>query len=78
MRNELQESQPVVHSRYVDRIVRMDEATWIVGLSRSSIYNRTNSKSKYFDKTFPQPLQLGFGSIGWRESDLLAWLTTRP
>ena len=29
------------------------------------------------DGRFPAPLQLGLNSIGWRESDVAAWLASR-
>jgi|GEM_PF-1122892 len=29
------------------------------------------------DKKFPPPLQLGDNSIGWKESDVVAWLNGR-
>lgn len=45
------------------------------GLSRSSIYNRLNPASPYYDPTFPRPVRLGStSSIRFVESELEAWL----
>lgn len=57
--------------RKILRLKLMKEKT---GLSVSSIYNKLNPKSKYFDPTFPKSVRLGVSSIGWFESDVDAWL----
>lgn len=36
------------------RILRMRELTKIVGLSRSTIYEKLNPESRYYDETFPK------------------------
>lgn len=56
------------------RIKRLKEKT---GLSGSSVYNKLNSRSKYFDETFPKPIRLGASSVGWLESEVDAWITSR-
>lgn len=38
------------------RILRMRELTKIVGLSRSTIYEKLNPESRYYDETFPKPV----------------------
>ena len=59
-------------------VLRLKKVTEKTGLSRSSIYYKMNPASKYFDESFPKPIRLGAGSIGWLESDLDAWLASRP
>ncbi|VCJ27984.1 AlpA family phage regulatory protein [Burkholderia pseudomallei] len=59
-------------------VLRLKKVTEKTGLSRSSIYYKINPASKYFDASFPKPIRLGAGSIGWLESDLDVWLTSRP
>lgn len=51
-----------------DRILRLPAVRERVGLSRSSIYRGINAR------TFPAPVQLGVKAIGWRESDVNAWI----
>jgi prophage regulatory protein len=48
-----------------------------IGLSRSAIYNRMDPASKYFDPSFPKPIQLGGNSVGWIDSEVQAWLQGR-
>lgn len=59
-------------------VLRLKKVTEKTGLSRSSIYYKLNPASKYFDESFPKPIRLGAVSIGWLESDLDAWLASRP
>jgi prophage regulatory protein len=42
------------------------------GLKRSTIYFQMNAG------TFPRPIRLGAKAVGWRETDIDAWLATRP
>ncbi|MDH1451994.1 helix-turn-helix transcriptional regulator [Aeromonas caviae] len=48
-----------------------------MGLSRSTIYNKLNPKSKSYDPDFPKPLRLGSSSVGWLLSSVHQWLTSR-
>lgn len=51
-----------------DRIVRMHEVCQITGLSSRTI------QRKVANKTFPAKRQLSAHCIGWRLSDITAWL----
>jgi len=52
----------------MERILRLPEVKAATGKSRSSIYQGVANG------TFPAPVALGPRSVGWRESDLAAWL----
>jgi prophage regulatory protein len=52
----------------MEKILRLPEVKAVTGKSRSSIYQGMA------DGSFPQPVALGARAIGWRESDLEAWL----
>ncbi|SUX84361.1 Predicted transcriptional regulator [Citrobacter koseri] len=47
------------HSNQPLRILRMAELTAFLGISRSSIYEKLNPKSRYYDADFPKPIRLG-------------------
>ncbi|PRG07797.1 AlpA family phage regulatory protein [Burkholderia ambifaria] len=64
-------------SQTLDRVLRMKTMTEKTGVSRSSAYNKINPASKYFDPSFPKPIRLGAHAIGWRESELDAWIASR-
>lgn len=59
------------------RILRMPELTMILGISRSSIYEKLNPKSRYYDADFPRPVRLGAASVGWQSTAVEAWITSR-
>lgn len=59
------------------RILRMTELTAILGISRSSIYEKLNPKSRYYDAEFPRPVRLGAASVGWRSTAIDAWIASR-
>ena len=50
------------------RIVRRDEVSKLTGLARATIYKKVS------DGSFPAPIRLGARSVGWRLSDIVAWL----
>lgn len=52
----------------MEKILRLPAIKAATGKSRSSIYQGVA------DGTFPRPVALGARAIGWRESDLAAWL----
>ncbi|HHQ6548820.1 TPA: helix-turn-helix transcriptional regulator [Serratia fonticola] len=59
------------------RILRMPELTMILGISRSSIYEKLNPKSRYYDADFPRPVRLGAASVGWQSAAIEAWIASR-
>lgn len=54
-----------------DKIYRMRPTLDVTGLSRSSAYDLLKKGQ------FPQPVMLGKRAVGWRESDLMAWIASR-
>ena len=60
-----------------DRIIRLPELTEMIGLARSTIYDKLNIKSKRYDSDFPQAIKLGLSAVGWRQSAVNKWLENR-
>ncbi|CAI1733518.1 hypothetical protein BFS14_15055 [Serratia fonticola] len=61
-------------------ILRIGIVAKKVGMSVSSVRNRLNPKSKYYDPTFPKPFCLGLtsnGAIGWDEDEVDRWIESR-
>ncbi|WP_116426030.1 helix-turn-helix transcriptional regulator [Pseudomonas citronellolis] len=63
--------------RSISRILRLKQLVGLIGLSRSSIYDRMNIKSPRYDETFPRPIKLGKAAVGWIESDICVWIESR-
>lgn len=64
---------------YVSRVIRMRELTQLLGLSRSTIYDRLNPKSKRYDPSFPKPIKIGMShsaAVGWRLDGVMRWIDT--
>ena len=55
-----------------DRLLRRTEVEELTGLSRSSIYRRMA------DGEFPRPVRVGALAVRWKESDITAWIQSRP
>ena len=51
-----------------NKICRLPEVLGLTGLCRSSLYKALKEKS------FPEPVLLGKRAVGWRGSDLAAWI----
>ncbi len=48
----------------------------LTGLSRSTIYDRLNPKSKRYDPDFPKPVKFGH-LTRWRLSEVQAWIQSK-
>lgn len=56
----------------IDPVLTIAQVSKAVSYSPSQIYR------KVADGTFPAPVRLGVGRIGWRQSDIIRWLDSRP
>lgn len=55
----------------VDEIWRLPRVVATIGMGRSWIYKAVA------EHRFPAPVKLGMRAVGWRRSDVEAWLDTR-
>lgn len=55
-----------------DRILRAKQVCEILSIGRTHLYEQVKSG------TFPIPVQLGERAVGWRLSDINAWIVARP
>jgi len=61
----------------IQSINRLPAVIQATGLSRSSIYNKLNPKSKHYDFQFPKPIKLGERSIGFYAHEVQKWIDSR-
>ena len=54
-----------------ERILRRPDVQSLTGLSSSTLY------AQMAEGTFPRPVRLGKRAVGWRASDVAAWLESR-
>ena len=55
----------------IDRIVRTKELVLLTGRSRTSIWRDE------LEGAFPQRIRIGRNAVGWRLSQVMAWLAAR-
>ena len=55
-----------------DRLLRRRQVEETTGMSRSSIYRLMQ------EGDFPPPVKVGIAGVRWRESDVTAWMESRP
>ena len=55
-----------------DKLLRRREVERITGVGRSSIYRLMQSGG------FPRPVKVGPAAVRWKESDIIAWVESRP
>ena len=53
------------------RLLRIQEVIYLIGLSRSSLYQRMASRE------FPKPVKLGKRAVAWRARDIDRSISTR-
>lgn len=58
-------------------IVRLKSLCKLIGLSRSTIYEKMNKESRRYDVSFPKPIKLSNSAIGWLVCDIEHWLRNR-
>ena len=58
------------------QMLRLHELIKLIGLSRSSIYDRLNRRSKRYDPDFPQPVKLNNASR-WLLSEVEEWIESK-
>ncbi len=49
----------------------------LTGLSRSTIYEMINPKSKYYEPAFPKKVNLTTNRVAWVASEINDWIESR-
>lgn len=67
------------HSHTDDlRMLKLRDVTSKCQISRSTIYDKLDQKSKRYDPNFPKPRKLGMNSVAWVEHEVERWLQNLP
>jgi len=65
----MQQSTP---ANTADSLIRLPAVLARVGLKQSRLYELIQSGE------FPAPVRLGVRAVAWRESEVYAWIASRP
>ena len=58
-----------------DRIIRRLDTMKMLGVSKSTLADWQNPKSKRYRPDFPKKIQLGVNSVGYLESEINSYIT---
>ena len=58
----------------INQILNIKQLIEITGLSRATIYSLLDSKSKYYDASFPQQINLTSNRVGWVAHEVNTWI----
>lgn len=61
-------------TEYQYKIFNIKTVIEVTALSRSTIYEMINPKSRYYDETFPKPVRLTEVRVGWVSQEIYDWL----
>lgn len=62
------------NDKSVCKIIRTKDLVAMLGVSRSTVYNWLDHKSKHHRPEFPRPIKIGKAAIGWLEADLVRFV----
>jgi prophage regulatory protein len=65
-------SEPAAIAATIPKLLTLKQLRSDLTISRTTIWRAVRAG------TFPQPLQLTPTRIAWRQSDVLAWIASRP
>ena len=55
-----------------NRLMRRDQVLDVCAMSRSCLYDMIARG------VFPEPVRIGRRAVAWRESEIVAWMESRP
>lgn len=61
----------------IDRIIRANELANILGVSVSTVWNKSNPKNRHYDDSFPLPFKLSSNVTGWKESEINEYINKK-
>lgn len=56
-----------------DRALRISDLCKLLGLSRSTIYGKLNTRSSQYDDKFPKPFKIAAKAVAWSSNEILHW-----
>ncbi|ENW78465.1 hypothetical protein F909_04157 [Acinetobacter sp. ANC 3929] len=58
----------------INQILNIRQLVEITGLSRAIIYSLLDPKSKYYEASFPQQINLTSNRVGWVAHEVNTWI----
>ena len=61
----------------MNKIINIKQVIDFTGLSRATIYSLLDSKSDYYDPTFPKQVRLTTNRVGWSAFEINEWIESK-
>ncbi len=61
----------------VKSLLRLPDVCNMTGMSKSTVWNKLNPKSKYFDKDFPKQIKISGNIVAWSAEEVQAWIDAK-
>lgn len=58
-------------------VLRATQVCSKLQISKTSLYEKLDKSSKYYDSTFPKQIKLGASSVGWVEHQIDQWVMNK-
>jgi len=68
---------PAIEIQSSRKMLRMKQLIELTALSRSTLYDMMDAKSKRYDPAFPRAIKLTEATVCWLESEVNAWLQSK-
>ena len=69
--------QAITQTQPSHKMLRMKQLIEQTGLSRSTLYDMMDVKSKRYDPTFPRGIKLTEATVAWLDSEVNTWLESK-
>ncbi|TEU24917.1 AlpA family phage regulatory protein [Alkanindiges illinoisensis] len=66
-----------VNNYPLHKIINIRQVVEYTGLSRLTIYEIINPKTKYYDASFPKQVNLTTSRVGWVASEINDWIQVK-
>jgi prophage regulatory protein len=69
--------QAITQTQTSHKMLRMKQLIELTALSRSTLYEMMDVKSKRYDPCFPRAIKLTEATVCWLESEVNAWIDSK-
>ena len=61
-------------AKHMNTVLRVNDTARVMGVSRATIWNWANPKSRHYRPDFPKPIKLSANITGWLSSEIEEYL----
>ena len=61
-------------AKHMNTVLRVNDTARVMGVSRATIWNWANPKSRHYRPDFPKPIKISANITGWLSSEIAEYL----